>query len=377
MVRRHLNGQVNVAIAVHGIHWSKLPRLRRVKIIHVLLVLPESLVSVSFQFSFAAVVALIAAYETLTLRGRGWTAERSWLVKSAVYIGGVGLTSVIATLATAPFIAYHFNRIALYGLLANLLAVPLTALWIMPWALVAFLLMPFGLEALALIPMGWGIELLLAVAKQVTALPGAFLALKAMPLAALLSFAAGGLWLCIWRQRWRFLGLAGFAIGVLLASLSSPPDIWVREDGKLFALRGGDGRLYLSSRRLGRFEAEIWQRRAGLDGTASFPVNGAALGGALRCDVIGCAYREAGGRLVAFVVDPRGLAEDCALASVVISREPLRGVYCLDPDVVIDRFDLWRNGAYSLHLHPDGVTVETVAGARGRRPWVPNRGEQR
>ena len=76
----------------------------------ILLVLPESLVSVSFQLSFAAVVALIAAYESLTLRGRGWTAERSWPVKAAVYIGGVGLTSVIATLATGPFISYHFNR---------------------------------------------------------------------------------------------------------------------------------------------------------------------------------------------------------------------------------------------------------------------------
>ena len=106
------------------------------------------------------------------------------------------------------------------------------------------------------------------------------------------------------------LPLAGFALGLLLASLSSSPDIWVRGDGRLFALKGPDGQLYLSSRRTGRFEAEIWQRRAGLQAAASFPVNGAVLGGALRCDVIGCVYRQAAGPLVAFVVDPRGLVED-------------------------------------------------------------------
>ena len=53
-----------------------------------------------------------------------------------------------------------------------MVAVPLTALWIMPWAIVAFALMPFGAEALALAPMGWGIEAMLAVAGWVAAGPG-------------------------------------------------------------------------------------------------------------------------------------------------------------------------------------------------------------
>ena len=44
-----------------------------------------------------------------------------------------------------------------YGLAANLVAVPLTSLWIMPAGLLGYALMPVGLEHLALVPMGWGI----------------------------------------------------------------------------------------------------------------------------------------------------------------------------------------------------------------------------
>ena len=340
----------------------------------ILAVLPESLVSVSFQLSFAAVVALIATYESLALRGRSWTAERNWPTRTAVYVGSVALTSLIASLATAPFAAYHFNRIALYGILANLLAVPLTAFWIMPWALIAFLLMPFGLEGLALAPMGWGIDLLLFIAAKVAAWPGAFLPVKAMPLAALLAFALGGLWLCIWQRPWRYGGIAAFAVAVLLAGLAKPPDLWVSDDGRLFGIRGDDARLYLSSRRIGRFEAEIWQRRAGLSAQASFPKEGAVLEGALRCDPLGCLYGKAGQR-VAFLVDPRGLWEDCAEATVLISSEPVRRASCPEPAVLIDRFDLWRNGAYSLRLEAGEVAVKSVREERGERPWVPRHGD--
>jgi len=339
----------------------------------VLLVLPESLVSVSFQLSFAAVVALIAAYERLSFRGWSWAAEAAWPAKAGIYIGSVALTSLIASLSTAPFAAYHFNRLVLYGVVANLLAVPLTAFWIMPWALVAFLLMPIGWEQLALVPMGWGIAVLLVIAEEVASWPGAFIAIKAMPLAALLAFTFGGLWLAIWQRGWRFAGLAFFALAVFLSAFNRPPDVWVNDDGRLFGIRGEDDRLYLSSRRRGRFEAEIWQRRAALDGQALFPDEGPALAGQLRCDSLGCLYRH-DGQLVALVVDPRALWEDCAVATALISREPLARWDCPEPSVLVDRFDLWRDGATSLTLEKGAITVRTAREERGARPWVLQRG---
>jgi len=84
----------------------------------------------------------------------------------------VAVTTLVATLGTYPFSIYHFHHIALYSPLANVIAVPVSALWTLPWGVVTCLLMPFGLERLALIPMGWGIEATIWVAQHVSTLPG-------------------------------------------------------------------------------------------------------------------------------------------------------------------------------------------------------------
>jgi len=339
----------------------------------VLALAPESLLSASFQMSFAAVIALIAGYEVIAERGRAALGERRYAVRCAAYLGGVAATSLIAGLATAPFALYHFNRIAWYGLLANLLAVPLTAFWIMPCALAAFALMPFGLEGLALAPMGWGIDLLLAVARGVAALPGAVSLLPAMPLYGLALVALGGLWLCLWRRAWRLGGLLPVALGLASIMLLQPPDVLATGDGRLLGLRGPDGELLLSTSRSKRFEAEVWQRRLGLDSPQTWR-EAAGGGNGLTCDPLGCLYRRRG-QSVALVRDGRALIDDCAAASVVVSTEPIRRAQnCVGPRAVIDRFDLWRAGGHAVWLSREGVRVESVAQRRGRRPWVRRRG---
>ena len=53
----------------------------------------------------------------------------------------VDLTSLVAGAATAPYAAFDFNRMTTYGLAANMVAVPITAFWVMPWGLLALCLM--------------------------------------------------------------------------------------------------------------------------------------------------------------------------------------------------------------------------------------------
>ena len=342
----------------------------------VLLLAPESLLSASFQMSFAAVVALIAAYEVLR-EGRGaWLAGRTRagpLRRGAGYLGGVAATSLIAGLATAPFALYHFNRVAWFGLAANMLAVPLTALWIMPWALAAFCLMPLGLERLALVPMGWGIEAMLRVAHTVAAWPGAVSLLPAMPVSGLVLVALGGVWLCLWRRAWRLAGIPAILAGLLSIALVRPPDLLVTGDGGLFGLRGPEGALVVSSASRQRFSAGVWQRRLGEAEAQVWPAAGESFGEWLACDRLGCIYR-ARGEVVALVRDSRALIDDCAVASLVVARVPVPRRACRGPARIIDRFDLWRGGAHAVWLREEGVGVETVAEARGRRPWAPGRG---
>ncbi len=328
---------------------------------------PESLLGPSFQMSFAAVTALVAFYEEVRARSLRRVGRPPAWRRPLVYVGAVAATTIVASLATAPFAAYHFNRVAVFGLVANLVAVPATALWIMPWGVASLALMPFGLEAYALEAMGWGIGLVIAVAKMGADLPGAAALIPAAPPEALIAVVSGGLWLAIWRRPWRLYGLIGLAAGVAIAALGRGPDMLVDEDGRLFAVRTPSGGLALSSKGARRFEARAWLRRAGEAEAAPWPTD------RMNCDRLGCIYAPAGGPRVALVRDPRALAEDCAVSGIVVSAVPVRNA-CGAP-LVIDRLALWRNGAHTVRFADDGESAEVrhVRGARGIRPWAPAR----
>ena len=103
----------------------------------VLLMRPEALLTVSFQMSFAATLALIAGFEVFSERRRrrqaiGPLAHRTLRRGMMLWVGGLLLTSILAGLATTPFAAFHFNRTAPLSLLANLGAMPVLSLMVMP-----------------------------------------------------------------------------------------------------------------------------------------------------------------------------------------------------------------------------------------------------
>ncbi len=335
----------------------------------ILLFSPESLLGASFQLSFAAVTALIAAYEVLRDRDRAHAGKKNWTTRFLFYLAGVAFTTLIAGLATAPFALYNFNRIAAYGLVANLIAVPVTALWTMPWAVVSFMLMPFGLESLGLAPMGWGIGVIIGVAKGVSSWPGAVSLVPAMPVAGLVLISFGGLWLCLWRTKLRLFGVVGLVAGAMTLFMVRPPDILIEGRGKLMAVRTEKGELALSSLRSAKFTRKIWLRRMGLkEAGISWSKKGFS-DKRLSCDGLGCLYRIEG-QLIALAARGEALLEDCQAADIVISAVPVRRS-CPSAGLVIDRFDLWRNGAYALWFGPGGaVRVESVNGGRGKRPWV-------
>jgi competence protein ComEC len=336
----------------------------------ILLVQPESLMTASFQMSFAAVTALIAAYEAWQRRRPRHREPPGPLRRLGGYIVGVAATSVIAMLATAPFAAFHFQRLALYGLPANLVAVPLTAFWIMPWAVLAVLLMPLGLEGLALVPMGWGIDLLLATAATVAGWPAAVLQVPPTPDWGLGLTVLGGLWLCLWQRAWRWAALLPILAGALSPLAFDPPDLLVGGDGRQAGLRDPEGRLWVASQRGGRFVLDSWSRQAFVAETVTWPRLGTAAEGRLSCDPLGCLYAVEELR-AAILLDPRAADDDCGAADVVVSLEPLRRQPCAGPALVIDRFDLWREGAHAVWLDPAGIRLESVAGQQGLRPWSP------
>ena len=337
----------------------------------VMILSPDAATGPSFQMSFAAVACIIAFYEAMRPRLIAWHRDAGALRRFGLYVLGLAFTTLVTTLATAPFTVYHFNRFPLYSIVANAIAVPIAGFWVVPWAIAACTMMPFGVEKLALVPMSWGIDAISAVGHWVTSWPAAVVQVPSPSSLALSLISLGGLWLCVWTGRWRWWGLAVIALGIANVALTRPPDLLIAGDMRLLAVRAADGTYLPSAARSDASAADEWTRRAATQLGAVWPASGSAASGALQCDSQGCVFR-ARSETVALVRDGAALAEDCHDVDLVVSpvaaHRACRGIR------VIDRIDAYENGGYAIWLDPGSITMETVRGWQGERPWSPRHG---
>ncbi len=345
----------------------------------ILLVTPESLLHVSFQMSFAAVVGLVSAYEWQRDRPNSssrtnwmWHDDPSLLRLFIGYLLGLIATTAIAELMIGPIAAFHFNRFTSFGIVANLAAIPLVGFLIMPMGLLALLLMPIGLEQLALTPMSWGIESVVWIAAVVSSWSVAEVATPSWPQAALLWIVCGVLWLTLWRQSWRYAGLALIVIGVGVAVLHKRPDVLIDRQGANIAVRSSDGTLLALSDHEARFALSKWLES---EGRPNVEDHAHARSRLYKCDELGCVTTDPELPLVAFVTDPRAFYDDCEHSDLIIAKVPLpRSLehVCRRHVIVVDRFDLWREGSHAVWFEKEGFRVESAAMRRGRRPWSGN-----
>uniref|UniRef100_UPI0018CC5485 ComEC/Rec2 family competence protein n=1 Tax=Sandarakinorhabdus oryzae TaxID=2675220 RepID=UPI0018CC5485 len=166
----------------------------------ILAVRPEALLGASFQMSFAAVIGIVALYESRL--GRWLTQPRddeNWwqfLARSAASLLASGL---VAEFALAGIGLYHFGRSGLYGIAANLVAIPWASFVVMPALMLAMLGEALGLAWLWPLA-GWAMAGLIHLADVTAALPGAVVTSAAIPGPVYALAAAGGLWLALWRS---------------------------------------------------------------------------------------------------------------------------------------------------------------------------------
>ncbi|WP_316013033.1 ComEC/Rec2 family competence protein [Roseobacter sp. HKCCA0434] len=229
----------------------------------ILLIRPESLLQAGFQLSFAATAALVAVFEAL--RGVAWWRDerRGWVTRWRGVLA-LAVTSAVAGAATAPFGAFHFNQVSQFGLLANLLAVPLMGMVIMPAGVAAAVLAPLGLEGVAFAVMGLGIEVVLAIADWVAGLDGSTRAVKAGPPVALVLIAVAGCWAVLWRGPGRGLAVPVFAVALVLWAMTPRPDVLASPSGRLIGAMTPEGRA-LNRATGSNFAALSWLEDDGRD----------------------------------------------------------------------------------------------------------------
>lgn len=344
----------------------------------VLAIRPLSIMDAGFQMSFAATTALVAGYEEVRRHRLGRLPPRSrrrglgarFVRTVALYTGALVFTSILAGLATAPYAAFHFNRVTPYGLPANLAAVPVMGLVIAPAAVVAGALAPFNLEAPALSVMGAGIEWVLDVTHAVAARPGASHWVPTAPGIVLVLISLGGLWLALWRGTWRLAGVAVIVAGVVIwTQPAERPEVLIAPGGRLIGILGPEGRA-LDHPRAQSFAAKIWLRR---DGDGAAQREAAARPGLSRGNGWSSTRLSNGWRLE--VVHSRHLARGrrgrlatlCQPRTLVVARygSPIAG-----PCLYLGEAALARLGAVAVHPTGDGLRLAATRDPDRRRLWT-------
>jgi len=227
----------------------------------VLVVTPENLFHPSFQMSFAAVTALLAFYPIWNRKWSAWLgSDAYWGWRIIGYLLGIIVSSFIAGAATTPFAIYHFNQYAGYGMLANMLAIPLTSFYIMPFVVLSFFLFPLGLEKPALLLMGYGIDQLIHIAEWVSHMPQSLVLLPTLSPFAFGLAVMAGLWATLWQSRLRLWGVPMLGVAILCAPFHPTPVLLVDGRSKNFAFKDEAGEWIFSSRRFSSFTRNIWLR---------------------------------------------------------------------------------------------------------------------
>jgi competence protein ComEC len=344
---------------------------------------PESLLGPSFQMSYAAVMALIAGAEIWrrfrpaeALEGGGprpatqTSLIQTWPMRAARHLGmaflGILATTILASLATAPFSAFHFHRLNPYGLIGNALAIPLVSLVVMPCAVIGTLLVPFSLDHLVWVVMGEATRAVLWVAAWVGSFEGAAPPVPRSPPWLFFMLVVALLVAVLMQTALRWLALIPLLAWLVLLRTAPAPDLAIAPDGRMALIRTEAGYRLLSPASPSNFTLAQWLPALG---DARRPTDPTLRAG-IRCDRAGCTGRLADGRVVALVLTLEAARRDCTRADLVITPLAIPAETCgLKP--LIDRGVNQSRGAIFAHwpFHEARPTLEGSLTPGAARPW--------
>ncbi|QUS40184.1 ComEC family competence protein [Tardiphaga alba] len=332
----------------------------------VLIVTPEALVHPSFQMSFAATLGLVALVQ-IGMPALFATSESSTTARIALWGGRelslLLLASLVAGLATMPYAAYHFHRITPYGIIANLLAMPVVSILVMPAGLLGLIAIPFGFDSLFWHIMEIGLQWMIFVSKWVAGLPGAIGRVSAFGTGPLIAASFGIILLALLRTPLRYAGVIALAVATVWAAFTRQPDVLIAGDGQSVAVRGRDGRLHVMRSGKDAFLVKEW---LGADADARLPTD-ASLGEGVSCDPSGCVTALGDGALIALTLMPDAFSDDCERTVLIVTAKQAP-TNCRA--MVIDRERLQGQGATSLRRVGDGFSAETTRTGGLQRPWA-------
>jgi competence protein ComEC len=335
---------------------------------------PEDVVQPGFQMSFCATAALIALAEAWPRGprpvGLPWPLAalqrlRDWMVAMLA-------VSLVAGFATGPFSIQYFNRLAVYGALANLSADFLAGAVMMPALAIGSIGEALGAgPALTTAPLfvaGWAAKAIVWLAHVFANGPGAAVSMTSAPFPALAVSAFGVLLACLWRGRLRWLGVP-LALAVAIWPRPAAPLAWIASDGDDAALAVGGQAVALKPGKRA-YAIQMWSQAHNL---ALPPDAAATQAKAFDCDRSGCAPIGADRPAIAAWWSTRPapadrLAKLCAHADILIARAPVSPSDCRAP-IILGPDAFAEGGAADVYRSGAGWRIDWAQPRRGERPW--------
>ncbi len=284
-----------------------------------------------------------------------------------MYFVGVIATTIIATFVTMPFTLYHFQHISVYGVLGNILAVPIMAFIVMPMAVFSYFLLPMDLAQWSLSIMRLGVEIILDISSWVSSLDGSVITMPTMPFVAFCLFVISGMAILIIRGKVKTVAVLPFVAGLIILINYSPADVYISSDGKLWGVHKDDN-LYVSNARKGKFTQKQWHAYLGEHhGHAEpFPQSGCVNG--ICCDTDGCRV-ELDSASISLIKQKYIISKECASSDLLVAPFSIPNKLCKETPS-IDWYDFKEQGAHFIWINDDGtISSKSSQDKEKSRPW--------
>ncbi len=230
---------IMTSIVIWSLLISRQPHPMRSLSIACILILtlnPEYAIHPSFQLSFIAVSSLLAAYEFYIKNKNIFGSSKGIVASLRLYTISNIYSSVVASLATAPIVIYHFYTYSNYSILANLIALPVVSFITMPIGILAILFSFCSFSNYLFVIVGESIDIIREVSNFIVKLPKAIIYTSHISNYSIMIFLISFFWLLIWKSKIRLLGFAGICLSIILYMTEKLPNILINQDAKFIAL---------------------------------------------------------------------------------------------------------------------------------------------
>ena len=225
----------------------------------IFLINPHYIMQAGFQLSFAAIFGMAWFFQEHKYIKRNIMQKAMYFVKSATMV------SIIATVFTATFVAYHFYSFPIYSLIGNLVLLPIFSFAIMPLVLVGTITALMGITS----PLVWAsyiYDWALVLATRISNLPAAQLQIPHISGAALLLIIFG--FLCLMfiknpgRIRINVILFSGLVLtGITTVIITKKPAFYATYDNELVGFVVDDKLRFNKSRASNHYFAfDTWKQ---------------------------------------------------------------------------------------------------------------------